>query len=173
MAILRQLCNYVTCLVRLDTIFAMWRKLHVLSPVQSLVLASASAAIIAVTLARHETALLHDLFWPDSLNPYMMFSLVFLGLVPVLLGYYHLGRLGFLLSVAVGFALAWVMAVCGIICFVGVGHYFGSIRLSTAAYATCVLLVYMLIARLHLKATKSQSVHDAQRKLRLVPAGTL
>ncbi len=168
----------MTGLVRLDTMCAMWRKLHVLSPIQSLVLASVSAAIIAVPLAlqaasRNETALLHDLYWPDTLNPYMMFSLVFLGIVPGLLGYYHLGRLGFLLNVAMGFALAWVMAVCGIICFVGVGHYFGSVRLSTAAYATCVMLVYTLIARLHLKAAKSQSVHDAQRKLRLVPTGTL
>jgi len=133
-----------------------------------------SAAIIAVPLAlqaasRHETALLHDLFWPDKLDPYMMFSLVFLGIVPVLLGYYHLGRLGFLLNVAVGFALAWVMAVCGIICFVRIGHYFGSVGVSTAVYATCVLLVYMLIARLHLKAARSESVHDAQRKLRLAP----
>lgn len=102
-----------------------------------------------------------------------MFSLVFLGMVPVLLGYYHLGRIGFLVSVAVGFALAWVMAVCGIICFVGVGHYFDSVRPSAAAYATCVLLVYMLIARLHLKAAESQSVHDAQRKLRLVLTGIL
>ncbi len=145
--------------------------LHVLSPVQSLVLGSVSAAIIAVALQaapRHEMALLHDLFWPDALNSYMIFSLVFLGLVSVLLGYYHLGRLGFLLSVALGLALAWIMAVCGIMCFVGLGHYFGSIRLSTTAYAASVTLVYMLIAWLHLKAAKSQSVHDSQRKLRLV-----
>lgn len=31
-------------------------------------------------------------------------------------------------------------------------------------------MVYMLIARLHLKAAKSQPVHEAQGKLLLVPA---
>jgi len=156
----------------------MWRKLHLLGPVQTLILASVSAAIVAAPLAlgagsRRETALLHDLFWPDTLNPYVIFLLVCLGIVPVLLGYYHLGRLGFLLGVAVGLALPWVMAVCGIICFVGLGHYFGSVRLSTASYAACVLLAYMLIVWLHLKAAKSHSVLDAQRRLHLVPTGTL
>jgi hypothetical protein len=106
-----------------------------------------SAAIIAVPLAlqattRQEATLLHDLFWPDSLDPYILFSLVFMGLVPVLLGYYHLGRLGFILSVALGFALAWVMAVLGIICFVGVGHYLRSVKLSIVAYVASVLLAY-------------------------------
>ena len=154
----------------------MWRKLNVLSPLQTPLVASVSAAIIAVPLAlqaasRHEATLLHDLFWPDSLDPYILFSLVFMGLVPVLLGYYHLGRLGFLLSVALGFALAWVMAVFGIICFVGIGHYLRSVKLSTVAYVASVLLAYMLIARLHLKAASSRSIRHAQRKLHLIPGG--
>lgn len=56
--------------------------------------------------------------------------------LPALLGYYHLGRLGFVLNVAVGFALAWMMAVCGILCFAYPGHHFGSVWLSTGAYPT-------------------------------------
>jgi hypothetical protein len=87
--------------------------------VPSFILASISAALIALPLAaqsvsRDQTALLHDLFWPDTLNPYLTYSIIFIGVVPALLGYYHLGRLGFLLNVAAGFALAWVMVVCGI-----------------------------------------------------------
>lgn len=156
----------------------MWRRLHVLSPVQSLVLASVSAALIALPLAaqlvsRDQTALVRVLFWPDTLNPYLTFSLVFIGVVPALLGYYHLGRLGFLLNVAAGFALAWIMAVCGIMCFVYVGHLFGSVWLSTVAYASCIVLVYLLIARLHLRAATSPSVRDAQRVLRLLSNRTL
>ena len=105
----------------------------------------------------------------------MMLSLIFPSIVPVpvLLGYYHLGRVGFLLNLFVGLALAQVMAVCGIICFVGLGHYFGSVRLSVSSYAICILLIYMVIAGLHLKAAKSESAHDAQRKLRIVATGTL
>jgi hypothetical protein len=111
----------VTWLARLATISSVWRRLHVLNPVQGLVLASVSAAIIALPLAlqsvpRNDTALLRNFFWPDILNPYITFSFVFLGIVPALLGYYNLGRLGFLLSVSLGFAFAWIMAVCGLLC---------------------------------------------------------
>jgi hypothetical protein len=162
----------------LATINAVWRKLHMLSPVQSLVLASISAALIALPLAvqqvsRNQTALLQNLFWPDTLNPYVTFSLFFIGVVPPLLGYYHLGRLGFLLNVAAGIALTWIMAVCGILCFVYVGHHFESVWLSALTFAACVVLVYLLIARLHLKAATSPSVRDAQRRLHLLPTSTL
>jgi hypothetical protein len=158
----------------LATISAVWRRLHVLSPVQSLVLASVSAASIALPLAvqsvsRDQTALVRNLFWPETLNLYVTFSVFFIGVVPALLGYYHLGRLGFLLNVAAGFALAWIMAVCGILCFAYIGHHFGSVLLSTVAYAACVALVYLLIARLHLRAATSRSVRDAQRRLHLLP----
>jgi len=92
--------------------------------------------------------------------------------VPALLGSYHLGRLGFLLNVAARFALAWTMAVCGMLGFAFVGHLSGSAWLSTAAYAACLALVCMLIARFHLRAARSPSVRDAQRKLHLLPTGT-
>ncbi len=155
-----------------------WRRLHVLSPVQSLVLASISAASIALPLAvesvsRDQTALLRNLFWPDALNPYITFSVVFIGVVPALLGYYHLGRLGFLVNIAAGFALSWIMAVCGILCFAYVGNRLGSVWLSAFAYAAYVVLVYLLITRLHLRAATSPSVRDAQRKLSLLPSRTL
>ena len=155
----------------------MWRRLHILSPVQSLVVASLSAAIIAFSVVQsaphNEAALLHDLLWPDSLDPYVAFSLVFIGVVPPLLGYYHLGRLGFLLNAAVGLVLAWLMAVCGIICFVPLGHFFGSVLVSTIAYSISVLLVYAVMARLHLRAARSPFVHDAQLKMRLTATGRL
>ena len=160
----------------------MWRTLHVLSPVQSLALASFSAASLALPLAvqsisRDQTALyLRNLFWPDTLyvDAYVNFSLFFIGVLPALLGYYHLGRLGFLLNVAAGFALAWIMAVCWILCLVHLGrHHFGSLWSSAVAYAACIILVYLLIAWLHLRAATSPSVRDAQRKLHLLPTGTL
>jgi len=157
---------------------AMWRRLRVLSPMQSLLLASVSAASIAFPLAMHlvsrdKAALVRILVWPDTLTLYITFSLVFLGVIPALLGYYHLGRLRLLLNVAAGFALAWSMAVCAILSFVWVGHYFQSVSLSTVVYAACVVLVYMLIARLHLGAARSKSVRDAQQKLRLFSSAPL
>ena len=147
-------------------------------PSPNLVLASVSAALIALPLgvqsvSRDQTALVRNLFWPDTLDPYVTFSLIFIGVVPAILGYYHLGRLGFLVNVAAGFALAWTMAVCGILSFVYLGHHFGSVSLSTVAYAACFVLVYLLIARLHFRAARSPSVRDAQRELRLLPTRPL
>jgi hypothetical protein len=150
-----------------------WRSLHILSAVQSLAVATASAALIALPITVHlishdEAARFRIPFWPDLLNPYITFSIVLIGLLPVLFGYYHLGRLGFLLGVAAGLALIWSMAVCGVLSFVWIGHYFGSLWLSAVLYAACVVVVYVFIARLHLRATTSSSLHDVQRKLRLI-----
>jgi hypothetical protein len=96
----------------------------------------------------------------------MTFSFIFIGVVPVLLGYYHLGRLGFLLNVAAGFALAWIMAVCGMLCFAFVGYLSGSAWLSTVAYAACLALVYILIARFHLRSARSTSLAFTTNKIR-------
>jgi hypothetical protein len=64
------------------------------------------------------------------------------------------------------------MAACWILCFGYVGYLFGSAWLSVGAYAGCFALVYLVIVRLHLRAAKSPSMRDAQRKLRLLPAQT-
>jgi hypothetical protein len=124
-------------------------------------------------LSRDDTALLRDLFWGHQLNPYISFSLFFLGVLPALLGYFHLGRLGLLLSIAAGFMVMWLMAVFGILCFVTLGHYSGSVRESAFAYAAGAVLVYLLVAWLHLRASTAASIRNAQRKLRLLPTSTL
>ena len=148
----------------------MWRRIQVLGPLQSFALGSACAAVIALPLAvrsisHDDTALLRDLFWPHQLDPYIVFSLFFIGVLPVLLGYFHLGRLGVILSLGLGFALAWLMAVCAMLCFVRLPVWLGML-----SYAVCVLLVYLLMFGLHMKAVTSPSVRDAQRKMRLVRA---
>jgi hypothetical protein len=150
----------------------MWRRVHILGPVQSLIVASLSAAFISTALTillvpPRQTAF-RIIFWPDTLDPYITFSTVLIGVISPLLGYYHLGRLGFLLTVASGFAITWLMTVCAILCFAYVGHYFGNVWLSFAAYITCVALTSVLIVWLHVRAAKSPSLHEAQRKLRLL-----
>lgn len=156
----------------------MWRRLHVLSPVQSFVLATICAAFIALpitiqSVSHDDTALLRDLFWPHQLNPYVSFSVFFLGVLPALLGYFHLGRLGLLLSIAAGLVLMWLTAVFGILCFVALGHYSGSVRVSVFAYAAGAVLLYLMVAWLHLRASTAVFIRDAQRKLRLLPTSTL
>ena len=156
----------------------MWQKFHILDRAQVFVLASVCAVVIALAIALASIPA-DGISWnrflgpPRPFDPFINFGLAFVSVLPVFLGYYPLGRLGFLLSVAVGFALAWIMAVCEIWCFVFVGPLFGSVRLSAAAYAGCGVLVYLLIAWLHLKAAVSPSVRDAQRRLHLLPTRTI
>jgi len=137
-------------------------------------LASVSAALIASPLvlqsAPHSgTPFMRDLFWPDILTPYLVFSAAFIGVVPVLLGYYHLGRLGFLVSLAVGLALGWSMPLCALLCFALTERCSGSRWLGAIPYLLCFLLLYLLIAKLHFRAVTSTSLREAQTKLHLMP----
>jgi len=139
--------------------------------VQSFALGSVCAAVIALPLAIRlvsldDTSLLRDLFWPHQLDPYIVFPAFFIGVLPVLLGYFHLGRLGVILNLGLGFALVWLIAACAALCFVCLLVWLGM------SYAVCVLLVYLLMLWLHMKAVTSPSVRDAQRKMRLVRANT-
>jgi len=149
-----------------------WRRIRVLGPLQSFALGSVCAAVIALPLASRlifldNTSLLRDLFWPHQLDPYVVFPAFFIGVLPVLLGYFHLGRLGVILSLGLGLALVWLMAVCAALCFVRLPVWLGML-----SYTVCVLLVYLLMFWLHMKAVTSPSVRDAQRKMRLVRANT-
>jgi hypothetical protein len=166
MAMLRQLT------ARLSKIQTMWRKVHVLSAVQSLIVASISAGFVSIALTieliSREQNGFDILVWPDTLSPCINFSIVLIGVISPLLGYYHLGRLGFLLNMAAGLATAWLMAVCAILCFILGDHYFGNVWFSFAVYLTCVALAYMIIVWFHLRAAKSSSLREAQQKLRLL-----
>jgi hypothetical protein len=150
----------------------MWRKVHILSPVQSLIVASISAAVISAPLTMKlvvpQQTGFHIPLWPDAFDPYVNFSAVLMGVISPLLGYYHLGRLGFLVSLASGFAVTWSMAVCAILCFYYLGRYWESAWLSFGTYVACVALVYLVVAWLHLRAARSSTFREAQRKLGLV-----
>ena len=153
----------------------MWRRVHVLSPMQSLVMASVCAAFISTALtillvSREQTAF-RIIIWPEALDPYITFSVVLIGVISPLLGYYHLGRLGFLLTVASGFAITWLMAVCAVLCFAYVGYNLGHVWLSFGTYSGCIALTYSLLVWLHLWVSNSPTLHAAQQKLRLLSEG--
>jgi len=145
---------------------------------QSFVVGSLASAILALPFAvrsvsHDDTAWLRDLFWPHQLHPYITFLLVFFGVLPALLGYFHLGRLGLFLNTAAGLIVMWLMAVFGILCFVGVGHYSDSLIASAFAYFVGAVLLYLFMGWLHFRAARAPSLREAQRKLRLLPTNTL
>lgn len=155
-----------------------WRRFHLLSPMQSFVVGSLASAIFALpfavrSISHDDTAWLRDLLWPHQLHPYVTFSLVFIGVLPALLGYFHLGRLGLLLNTAAGFIVMWLMAVFGILCFVSVGHYFDRVIVSAFAYFAGAVLLYLFMGWLHFRAATASSIREVQRKLRLLPTSML
>lgn len=151
------------------TILAVWRAIHLLRPVPSFIVASASSAIFAlpfalISAAHDETVTFRDLFWPHQFNPFLTFVLVFLMLLPVLLAYYHLGRVGVMVSIAGSLATGVVMALSALLLTSR------PVWLGAFAYVGIGLVVYLFLLFAHMKAAKSRSIADAQRILRLVPS---
>jgi hypothetical protein len=147
---------------------AVWRKLHILSRTQVFVVSSLSTAVITIPIAvasisHDETAILRDLFWPHQLAPLIIFSSVFLALLPLLLAYYNLGRLGAMLCPFVSFVMLYGLSVCAIFIFQYLSPW-----LAVVAYLGACVLLYLLVLRLHMKAATSHTVQDAQNALRLV-----
>ena len=102
-----------------------------------------------------------DLFWPHQLNPFLTFAVVFLALLPVLLAYYHLGRVGLMVSIGVSAGTGFVMMLSAVLVML-LGW------LGVLAYAGIGLLIYLLVFLAHMKAAKSRSIRDAQRVLHLL-----
>ncbi len=130
-------------------------------------MASASAAILALPFAvnsvsRNETAMFRDLFWPHQFNPFLTFAVAFLALLPVLLGYYHLGRVGLILGTLVAMGTGFIMTLSTLLIMLG--------WLGVLAYTVIGLLVCLLLFLAHMKTSNSPSIRDAQRALHLVAA---
>jgi ABC-type methionine transport system permease subunit len=124
-----------------------------------------AAAVSIATKTHNEGAaifVLHDLFWPDQFSPLIMFVSVFLSLLPVLLAYYHLGRLGAMLCLCVSVIMWYAMIVCAVLAFVTGGVWLGAV-----AYGAACSLFYLLVLRFHMRAAASHAVQDAQRALHL------
>jgi len=135
--------------------------------VPSFIVASASAAILALpfavnSLSRNETAMFRDLLWPHQFNPFLTFAVIFLALIPVLLSYYHLGRVGLILGTLVAMGMGFLMTFSSLLIMLG--------WLGVLAYTVIGLVVYFLLFLAHIKTSKSPSIRDAQHVLHLAPS---
>lgn len=150
-----------------------WQKYHILSPVQVFVLSSVCAVLIAAPLALASipsdgTSMQRFLGPPRQFDPLINFGSVFVSVLPVFLSYYHLGRLGALLGLAISAVTYFGIRVCAVFIFAFelVGH---SVAFEAVAYVGVCLLVSMLLFAAHMKASNSPAIRDAQRLLHLVP----
>jgi hypothetical protein len=148
-----------------------WQKFHILSRAQVFVVASVCAAVIALAVALASipadgTSWNRFLGPSRQFDPFINFGSAFVSVLPVFLGYYHLARVGALVGLAISAVMCFVTQVCA-------GFVFGlqvvgrSVLLQEATYAGIWLLLSMLVFALHMKASNSEAIRDAQRSLRL------
>jgi hypothetical protein len=146
-----------------------WRKFHLLTPLHVFIVASLSASVFAAVVAlqsvsNDETAIMRDLLWPHQLDPYVGFAATFLAVIPIFLGYYHLGRLGAVLSLLFSGAI-WYAVILSAFCVLLPRN----IRFGLIAFEIICLLLYALLFRCNVKMAEARAVREAQRKLRLLP----
>jgi hypothetical protein len=144
-----------------------WQKFHILSRVQVFVVASACAAVIALAVAlvsipADGTSWGRFLGPSREFDPFINYGSAFVSVLPVLLGYYHLARIGALLGLAISAVMCFVTHVCAAFVF-GVGLVGHSVPLQEVTYVGIWLLLSVLVFTLHMKASNSQAVREAQR----------
>jgi hypothetical protein len=148
----------------------MWQKFHILNRTQVFGLSAICALVIAgaigiVSIPADGTSLNRFLGPSRDLDPYINFGLAFVFIVPALLSYYHLGRLGILLGIAIGGFACFATWLCAIVVF-GFEMLGRSKVIEGATYTCFCLLLSALAFMAHLKASNSRSVQNAQRLLR-------
>jgi hypothetical protein len=148
-----------------------WEKFHILSRVQVSVVASVCAAAIALAVALASipadgTSWGRFLGPSRQLDPFINYGSAFVSVLAVLLGYYHLARVGALLGLSISAGMCFVTQVCALFVF-GLQLVGPSVLVQEVIYIGIWLLLSMLVFALHMKASNSQAVRDAQRSLRL------
>lgn len=149
----------------------MWQKFHILSRGQVFALASACAVVIAfavelASIPADGTSWNRFLGPSRQFDPFINFGSAFVSVLPVFVGYYHLARFGALLGVAVSAAMFFATQVCAffVFAFQLVGH---SVVLQGVTYVGVWLVLSSLVLWVHMKASRSNAIRDAQRLLRL------
>jgi hypothetical protein len=150
-----------------------WQKFHILSRAQVFVVAALCAVVIAlavllVSIPAAGISWYRFLGPSRQFDPFINFGSAFVSVFPLLLGYYHLARLGALAGLAVSAAMYWATQVCAFFLFAFqlVGR---SVVLQEATYVVVLLLLTVTTLWVHMKASNSRAILDAQRLLHLTP----
>jgi hypothetical protein len=152
---------------------AVWQKFHILSRYQVFAVTLVCAALIALAVALASipadgTSWNRFLGPSRQFDPVINFGSAFVSILPVFLGYYHLARLGSLLGAVVSAAMYFATQVWAIFVF-GLQLVGPSVASKELTYAAGWLLLSMLLLSVHIKASGSHAIQEAQRSLRLFP----
>jgi len=152
---------------------SVWQKFHILSRAQVFVLAGLCAVVIALAVALASiptdgTSWNRFLGFSRQFDPFVNFGSAFLTVLPLLLGYYHLARLGVLVGLAVSAVMFWATQISAFFVF-AIQLVGRSVMLQEVAYVVVWLLLMMTVLWVHMKASNSRAIQNAQRSLHLVP----
>lgn len=100
-------------------------------------------------------------------DPLINFGLALVSVLPLFLGYYHLGRLGAILGFGVAAVICYATGICAwfVFAFKLVGQ---SLVVEVVTYIGVCLVFSMLLFAVHMRASNSRSIQNAQRLLHLV-----
>jgi len=152
-----------------------WQRFHVLNRSQVFVVAAASALPIALAIALASIPA-DGVSWgrflgpSRQLDPFINFGSAFISVLPVLLGYYHLARIGALMGIAISAFACFTTQVCAEFIF-GLQVVGRSTVVQEATYVGVWLLLGIVLLWAHIRASNSDAVRDTQRSLRLTPQG--
>jgi hypothetical protein len=101
-----------------------------------------------------------------QLDPLINFGSAFVSVLPIILGYYHLARLGAFLGIFISALTCYTTQLCA--GFIFVFQMFGrAVALQETIYICVWMLMAMLILWVHIRTSNSERIRDAQRSLRL------
>ncbi len=103
--------------------------------------------------------------WPHEFDPLIDFGLGFVSALPLLLAYYHLGRLGALLSLAVSALMYYATLLCAGFLFL---FLYDEWVFDAIVYVCFCLLLSTLVFTVHTKFFNSRAIREAQRSLSLI-----
>ena len=152
-----------------------WRKFHILNRTQVFVVASVCSVVIGFAVALASIPA-DGVSWgrflgpSRQLDPFINFGSAFISVLPVLLGYYHLARVGALMGIAISAFACFATQVCAEFIF-GLQVVGRSTDVQEATYVGMWLLLGIVLLCAHIRASNSDAVRDTQRLLRLTPQG--
>jgi len=147
----------------------MWQKFRILSRRHVFFVAFLCAVVIALAIALASipadgVSWYRFLGHSRQFDPFINFGSGLVSVLPILLGYYHLARLGIFLGLAISALACFTTQVCAELIF-----EFQIIGRSLIVQKTTYVGVWVLIGALllwaHIKASDSSRVRDAQRLL--------
>jgi len=146
-----------------------WRKFHILNRTQVFVVASVCSVVIGFAVALASIPA-DGVSWgrflgpSRQLDPFINFGSAFISVLPVLLGYYHLARVGALMGIAISAFACFATQVCAEFIF-GLQVVGRSTVVQEATYVGVWLLLGIVLLWAHIRAYNSDAARWMQHPI--------